>query len=83
MALPELQRMVRQAHGHIGWRQLARRSQIDQLQSSAVLGVTPAGASVTQVEAAWKELLKGSGISPAAVHPVLWNWSRNNFKPAV
>ncbi len=53
------------------------------LQSSSVLGLTPAAATPSQVEAAWKELLRGSGISPVQVHPVLWNWSRNNFQPAV
>lgn len=53
------------------------------LQSSVILGLSPAGASSRQVEAAWKELLRGSGISPAQVHPVLWNWSRNNFQPSV
>jgi hypothetical protein len=53
------------------------------LQSSAVLGVAPSGATPLEVEAAWKVLLKGSGISPVQVHPVLWNWSRNNFRPSV
>lgn len=31
----------------------------------------------------WKELLKDSDITPVEMHPVLWNWSRNNFLPAV
>ena len=53
------------------------------LQSSVQLGLVPAGASSLQVEAAWKALLAGSGINPAQVHPVLWNWSRNRFLPAV
>jgi hypothetical protein len=35
------------------------------------------------VEAAWRELLSGSGIDPAQVHPVLCNWSRNRFLPDV
>ena len=30
-----------------------------------------------------KELLAGSGLTPIELHPVLWNWSRNNFKPEV
>jgi hypothetical protein len=53
------------------------------LQSSVRLGVTPAGATPLQVEAAWKNLLMGSNINPSQVHPVLWNWSRNNFMPEV
>ncbi len=53
------------------------------LQSSAVLGLTPAGATPLQVEVAWRVLLAGSGINPTQVHPVLWNWSHNNFQPSV
>ncbi len=53
------------------------------LQSSAKLGLVVPGATPLQVEAAWRELLKNSGITPAEVHPVLWNWSRNNFLPEV
>ncbi len=53
------------------------------LQSSVHLGLVPIGATPLQVEAAWKELLKGSGINPSQVHPVLWNWSRNKFQPTV
>ncbi len=53
------------------------------LQCSAHLGVTPAGATALQAEVAWKELLKGSGIIPSQVHPVLWHWSRNKFQPEV
>lgn len=53
------------------------------LQSSAQLGVAPVGSTPSQVEAAWKALLKDSGINPSQVHPVLWNWSRNKFQPAV
>jgi hypothetical protein len=53
------------------------------LQSSAVLGIAPAGTTPQQVEAVWRTLLTGSGINPAQVHPVLWNWSRNHFQPAV
>jgi hypothetical protein len=53
------------------------------IQSSVQLGIVPAGSSALQVEAVWKELLKGSGINPSRVHPVLWNWSRNKFLPAV
>jgi len=53
------------------------------LQSSVHLGVTPIGATSLQTETAWKELLKGSGINPSQVHPVLWHWSRNKFQPEV
>lgn len=53
------------------------------LQSSTQLGLTLATATPLQVELAWKELLKNSGISPSQVHPVLWNWSRNKFQPEV
>lgn len=53
------------------------------IQSSVHLGLTTPGASSLQVELAWRELLKDSGINPSQVHPVLWNWSRNNFLPEV
>jgi len=53
------------------------------IQSSVQLGLVPVGASSLQVEAAWRDLLKGSGINPSRVHPVLWNWSRNKFLPTV
>jgi hypothetical protein len=53
------------------------------LQSSVQLGITQAGATPLQVETAWRELLKESGINPSQVHPVLWNWSRNKFQPEV
>lgn len=51
------------------------------LQSSAKLGIAPIGATSLQVELAWKELLKDSGINPSRVHPMLWHWSRNKFQP--
>ncbi len=53
------------------------------MQSSERLGLTLAGATSLQVEMAWRELLKDSGINPSQVHPVLWNWSRNKFQPTV
>lgn len=53
------------------------------IQSSEKLGITPPGAKALQVEAAWRELLQGSGIQPSQLHPVLWNWSRNKFMPEV
>lgn len=53
------------------------------LQSSVQLGLTLESATPLQVELAWKELLKDSGINPSQVHPALWNWSRNKFQPKV
>jgi hypothetical protein len=53
------------------------------IQSSVRLGLTLAGATPLQVELAWRELLKDSGIHPSQVHPILWNWSRNKFLPEV
>lgn len=53
------------------------------IQSSEHLGLVAPGASQLQVENAWHELLSESDITPVQMHPVLWNWSRNNFQPAV
>lgn len=53
------------------------------IQCSAQLGLTPANADTAAVAEAWRTLLDGSGLSPVELHPVLWNWSRNNFQPAV
>jgi hypothetical protein len=53
------------------------------IQSSIKLGLVTVNATPLQVEAAWQQLLKDSNISPVQVHPVLWNWSRNNFLPEV
>ena len=53
------------------------------LQSSAELGLAPAGTSVIEVEAIWKNLLQNSEITPSRMHSALWNWSRNKFQPAV
>jgi hypothetical protein len=36
-----------------------------------------------EVAAVWKNLLAGGSVSPVEMHPVLWNWSRNNFNPEV
>lgn len=51
------------------------------LQSSVRLGLTETDATPLQVELVWKELLRGSGINPSQVHPVLWHCSRNKFQP--
>ncbi len=53
------------------------------LQSSIRLGLSDASTTPLQVEALWRELLKGSGINPSQVHPALWYWSRNKFRPEV
>ena len=53
------------------------------IQSSAKLGITTGTANSLEVEAAWKELLRDSGINPSQVHPVLWHWSRNRFQPEI
>lgn len=53
------------------------------IKSTIHLGLTPTGAGSPEVTMVWKVLLKDSGISPVEVHPVLWNWSRNNFLPEV
>lgn len=53
------------------------------IKSTAHLGLTSEIANSDEVAAVWKELLKNSGINPVQVHPVLWNWSRNNFLPKV
>jgi len=53
------------------------------LQCSFHLGITKEKSTAEQVAQAWKELLSGSEITPVQMHPVLWNWSRNDFKPDV
>ena len=35
------------------------------------------------VELAWKELLKSTNYSPVDLHSILWNWSRDDFRPRV
>lgn len=53
------------------------------VKSSIHLGLVPQNATSVEVAEAWKSLLKGSGINPAQMHSVLWNWSRANFLPEV
>lgn len=55
------------------------------LQSSVRLGVvSPDVISRTDsreaVSAAWRRVLKGSGIDPIDIHTPLWLWSRGGFK---
>jgi hypothetical protein len=53
------------------------------LQCSVKLGLSDDSMSPLQVADIWKELLKDGKITPVEMHPVLWNWSRNNFPPRV
>ena len=53
------------------------------LQSTVKLGISEKILSPEKTEELWRELLKDTGINPVEVHPVLWNWSRNNFQPEV
>ena len=53
------------------------------LQSTVQLGLTDKIETPEKVVALWKELLMGSGIAPFQMHSILWNWSRNSFKPEV
>ncbi len=52
-------------------------------QASVRLGLVEPGASIAMIELAWKELLAGTGITPAQMHPILWNWSRAHFMPEI
>ena len=52
-------------------------------QCSLQLGLVDEVKSPEAVAEAWKKLLEGSRLTPVQMHPVLWNWSRNNFLPAV
>ncbi len=53
------------------------------LQCSIHLGLADEKMSSLEVAEIWKNLLKDSELSPVEMHPVLWNWSRNNFLPKV
>lgn len=53
------------------------------LQCSIKLGLSSVKTSPVKVAEVWRELLEGSSISPVEMHPVLWNWSHNNFLPEV
>ncbi len=53
------------------------------LQSTLKLGIAGVASNPVIVAQAWKELLDGTEIYPVQMHPVLWNWSRNNFQPEV
>jgi hypothetical protein len=53
------------------------------LQASVVLGLTDKIETPEVAERLWFELLKDSSLTPVQMHPVLWNWSRNGFKPEI
>ena len=53
------------------------------LQCSIKLGLSKETSSPLEVAEIWKDLLNGSKVTPVEMHPVLWNWSRNNFLPEV
>lgn len=53
------------------------------IQCSIKLGVVDTKANSERVATAWRELLNDTPLSPVDMHPVLWNWSRNNFQPEV
>jgi hypothetical protein len=50
-------------------------------RASARLGLVPEepAPDPERVAAAWKDLLKGSGIAPCDLHAPLWRWSRAGF----
>ncbi|OGM30086.1 hypothetical protein A2801_03175 [Candidatus Woesebacteria bacterium RIFCSPHIGHO2_01_FULL_41_10] len=53
------------------------------MQCTIKLGLLDKVSSPIEAAQVWKELLTGSELSPVQMHPVLWNWSRNNFLPEV
>ena len=53
------------------------------IQCSVKLGLVDEKASSERVASVWQELLSGTTLNPIDIHPVLWNWSRNNFQPTV
>ena len=53
------------------------------LQCSIKLGISTQTMGAVEVAQKWKELLGKGSLTPVQMHPVLWNWSRNNFIPEV
>lgn len=53
------------------------------LQCTIQLGLSDNVSDPLTTAKIWKDLLEGSGLTPAEMHAVLWNWSRNNFMPEV
>lgn len=52
-------------------------------QCSAHLLMTKPDAAPEEIAGAWRELLADGELTAVEMHPVLWNWSRNNFQPEV
>lgn len=52
-------------------------------QCSAKLGLAKLTDTPITIANIWRDLLAGTTIAPVEMHPVLWNWSRNNFLPEV
>lgn len=55
------------------------------IQASVRLGLVDAALAATpkareEISAAWRSLLKGTGIAPIDIHTALWLWSRNGFR---
>lgn len=53
------------------------------MQCSVKLGLTTPDMTSIEVAQVWKDLLANAPVTPVQMHPVLWNWSRNDFKPEV
>ncbi len=53
------------------------------LQSTMKLGLADKIVEPEVAAKIWFELLEGSTLIPIDMHPVLWNWSRADFKPEV
>lgn len=52
------------------------------IKASQQLGLT-SGVNIEQLVQEWFELLKDTDLIPIDIHPVLWNWSRAGFTPAI
>lgn len=50
-------------------------------QASIVLWVSLTEDKPDMVKEKWFKLLKWTDINPVDLHSMLWNWSRNDFKP--
>lgn len=53
------------------------------IKSTVKLGLSDVELDPVKCEKVWEELLNEAEFSAVELHPVLWNWSRNNFLPDV
>lgn len=54
------------------------------MKSSVKLGIVDEKEmNPVSVADAWNKLLKKTEYSPIDFHSILWNWSRNDFKPTI